>query len=236
MCRAGRLEMEQRLARRKDVAQIFNLPYRGSAIRRPPRIRKPLELSNALPNAIRRYGRVQLCATSEAKLAHALQKTVAQIFNLPYRGSAIRRPPRIRKPLELPNALPNTIRRYSRVQLCVTSKAKLAHALQKTVAQIFNLPYRGFAVRRPPRIRKPLELPDALPNAIRRYGRVQLCATLRLPCTTQAFGPCQQFVHVGCQNPPRAAGTGWLTGIAWPTRLFAWRIIHSNCVGRGSAP
>jgi len=47
----------------------------------------------------------------------------------------------------------------------------------RTVAQIFNLPYRGFAIRKGSKTLKPLEGADSQPNAIRRDSRVQLCAT-----------------------------------------------------------
>jgi len=39
------------------------------------------------------------------------------------------------------------------------------------VAQNCILPYRGFAIRRA------LDWSDAWPNAIRRYSRLQICAT-----------------------------------------------------------
>jgi hypothetical protein len=41
----------------------------------------------------------------------------------------------------------------------------------KRVAQISNLPYRGFVIRRP------LGMSDTLPNAIRRHSRLKICAT-----------------------------------------------------------
>jgi len=44
-----------------DVAQIFNLLYRGFATRRAPAPTSALEDSSALPIANRRSSRVQLC-------------------------------------------------------------------------------------------------------------------------------------------------------------------------------
>ena len=46
-----------------------------------------------------------------------------------------------------------------------------------SVAQIFNLPYRGFAIGRVPASSRPLGRADAPQNSILRHGRVQLCAT-----------------------------------------------------------
>jgi hypothetical protein len=46
------------------VAQIFNLLYRRFAICETPGISVALESSRRLPSATRRYGRVQLCATT----------------------------------------------------------------------------------------------------------------------------------------------------------------------------
>jgi hypothetical protein len=48
------------------------------------------------------------------------------------------------------------------------------------VAQIFNLPYRGFSIRNGPSHFTRWLFSDP-PNAIRRYGRVQLCATDKFP-------------------------------------------------------
>jgi len=55
--------MEQRLARRSEVAQIFNLLYRRIAFGRTPGNTTVSELSNAPQIANLRYSRVQLCAT-----------------------------------------------------------------------------------------------------------------------------------------------------------------------------
>ena len=45
------------------------------------------------------------------------------------------------------------------------------------VAQSCTLPYRGFVIRRSEWVPTLIRITQALPNAIRRYGRVQLCAT-----------------------------------------------------------
>src|SRR6266576_694531 len=44
-------------------------------------------------------------------------------------------------------------------------------------AQIFNLLYRGFSIRRTPEISGRFRKPEASPNAIRRYRRSKICAT-----------------------------------------------------------
>src|SRR2546423_8822784 len=46
------------------------------------------------------------------------------------------------------------------------------------VAQICNLPYRRFAICGPPEYSEVADAPDTLPTASRRYGRLQICATL----------------------------------------------------------
>ena len=49
------------------------------------------------------------------------------------------------------------------------------------VARICNLLYRGFSIRQPSAILTTPELERALPNAIRRYSRLQICATNIFP-------------------------------------------------------
>ncbi|MBI4660498.1 MAG: hypothetical protein HY735_16800 [Verrucomicrobia bacterium] len=49
------------------VAQIFNLPYRRFAIGRAAENSGALDLADAPQNAILRYGRFQICATSSAR-------------------------------------------------------------------------------------------------------------------------------------------------------------------------
>ncbi|MBI4658259.1 MAG: hypothetical protein HY735_05310 [Verrucomicrobia bacterium] len=49
------------------VAQIFNLPYRRFAIGRAAENSGALDLADAPQNAILRYGRLQICATSSAR-------------------------------------------------------------------------------------------------------------------------------------------------------------------------
>jgi hypothetical protein len=56
--------MEQRVARRSEVAQIFNLPYRRVALGETPDNPTASELANAQQIANLRYSRVQLCATT----------------------------------------------------------------------------------------------------------------------------------------------------------------------------
>ena len=63
------------------------------------------------------------------------------------------------------------------LQSCVTQR----NSPPTGVAQIFNLLYRGFVTRNAPQATMRLRKSCALPNAIRRYGRVQLCATTRSP-------------------------------------------------------
>jgi hypothetical protein len=46
------------------------------------------------------------------------------------------------------------------------------------VAQIFNLPYRRFVICGAGEILKRFEMAEALPGATRRYGGLQICATL----------------------------------------------------------
>jgi hypothetical protein len=48
---------------------------------------------------------------------------------------------------------------------------------QSPVAQISNLPYRRFSICGADEIPDRFETPEALPNAIRRYSRLQICAT-----------------------------------------------------------
>jgi len=78
-----------------------------------------------------------------------------------------------------------------------------------SVAQIFNLPYRGMAFRRGSTGSRALELAEALPIANRRYGRVQLCATAKGTLNTyQATG----LLRRACRNVRRqvAAENGLL--------------------------
>ena len=49
------------------VAQISNLLYRGFVIRKPFKIAGAPGVGHALPNAIRRYSRLQICATPPAR-------------------------------------------------------------------------------------------------------------------------------------------------------------------------
>jgi hypothetical protein len=46
------------------------------------------------------------------------------------------------------------------------------------VTQIFNLPYRRLAICGAGEIPRQFEMAEALPDAIRRYGRLEICATL----------------------------------------------------------
>jgi hypothetical protein len=46
------------------------------------------------------------------------------------------------------------------------------------VARIFNLPYRRFSICGAGEFLKRFEMAEALPDAIRRYGRLEICVTL----------------------------------------------------------
>jgi hypothetical protein len=63
------------------VAQIFNLPYRGFAIRMPLGICEGTVLTNAMPNAIRRYSRLQICAAEHRSAAHSGPEVSNVLFN-----------------------------------------------------------------------------------------------------------------------------------------------------------
>jgi hypothetical protein len=54
---------------RSLVAQIFNLLYRGFSIRKAREVMEHGGTTNALPNAIRRYSRLKICATPVARTA-----------------------------------------------------------------------------------------------------------------------------------------------------------------------
>src|SRR5438552_1452221 len=55
-------------------------------------------------------------------------------------------------------------------------KTKFILAIAGKVAQIFNLPYSRFAICQPTKFRA-LANCQPVPNAIRRYGRLKICAT-----------------------------------------------------------
>ena len=52
-------------------------------------------------------------------------------------------------------------------------------AAWRRVAQVSNLPYRGFPIRRPPLHPKCPDSSHGLPTGSRRYGRLEVCATPR---------------------------------------------------------
>ena len=68
------------------------------------------------------------------------------------------------------------------------------------VAQIFNLPYRRFAIGWPSGDSARVEILNGLRNAIPRYGRIQFCATLSergQPCPRE-FRPLPLIRGQGC--------------------------------------
>ena len=58
-----------------------------------------------------------------------------------------------------------------------TTKASWLFHTRASVAQIFNLPYRRFAIGRPSKNRGAHGLSDGRQNTILRYGRLKICAT-----------------------------------------------------------
>jgi len=56
---------------RRPVARISNLLYRGFPIRRANEVRSRSEFADAQPNGIRRYSRLEICATTERFMGRA---------------------------------------------------------------------------------------------------------------------------------------------------------------------
>ncbi len=99
-----------------DVAQICNLPYLGFSIRKGREVLEALAAGGALPNAIRRYSRLKICATPLAR--RGLGGSGLQIANhlswsfsrkTAWRFTSRRSPRRLRRRLESSCAGPDAI-------------------------------------------------------------------------------------------------------------------------------
>ncbi len=179
------------------VAQICNLPYRGIAFRVASGCARDSTRCGALPIANRRYGRVQLCATT-AEPSQRGGIRLRQRFN-PFRRtadckSAIRQSATLRydcgaKPAwrhpPAPEIQPIPAR--CRLQIGDTAECNSALRLQNQASVEASACARDSTYS------------GALPIANRRYGRVQLCATTTEPSQRGGIRLRQRF------NPLRRA-------------------------------
>jgi hypothetical protein len=145
----------RRTSARRRRTNLVAAPSRcavcGIAFRGTPAGSGGLGFSSAPPIANRRYGRLQVCAT--------IATIRDRMFSC---GGALAL-----------GASPNEDTEFGSV----------------SVAQIFNLPYRGIAFRKGPTASNALELAGAPPITNRRYGRLQVCATIRFGMSSFGDAP-----------------------------------------------
>jgi len=97
-------------------------------------------------------------------------------------------------------------------------------AQRGVVAQICNLPYRRFVIGRTSESSNALALADRLQNAILRYGRLQICATLNSSPTRSV----KLSVSVRIRELKTRAPRGFLAHAVAP-RTFELEGVLSAC-------
>src|SRR5437763_13812723 len=118
-------------------------------------------------------------------------------------------------------------------------KCSTTRMLAAQVAQICNLLYRRFAICEPLTLQPGLARTEALPNAIRRYSRLQICATgawLRCGSALMALvlllgAPGCGKKEEGAPGAPSGGSGGKKVKLAFVTNNSSdfWRIARAGC-------